>query len=87
MTEFKFGTWYSIETYPNDKSNVLIYDDGFFTVANRDICNCKETNPLSKGCPQFPYHWWEPSTGEIFEGNLNPTHWMPLPPPPVTDNG
>jgi len=61
-------TWQPIETAPKDASILL-------AVWNADRpYYCREVG------------WWEESDGGFWSIQVmgEPTHWMPLPPPPVT---
>lgn len=62
--------WQPIETAPKDGSHVLLCDDGWFCIAG----------------------WWDDAPrdegGQCFKNSqshlwLNPSHWMPLPKPPI----
>lgn len=60
--------WQTIESAPKHGSDILLYED--FEPA---VC---------KGYWADADEEWRPSRGERFW--LQPTHWMPLPEPPVT---
>jgi hypothetical protein len=66
--EYKFGTWYPIESAPKDGTEVLLWipaentaDIGFWGDSHADETTWIEGRDLSP---------------------LAATHWMPLPPPP-----
>ena len=62
--------WMDIETAPKDK-NVLVLDAGF-------VSECYFNSESGK--------WWLANTAEHdfdHEDQIYPTHWMPIPEPPV----
>jgi hypothetical protein len=71
--------WQPIETAPRDSTVVLVYraDAGVFTAWF--------TNPgFALGLPDDEWtedEWWS-TDGTDLQGDLMPTHWMPLPAPP-----
>lgn len=78
--EFKFGTWYPIETGPKDETYgphghalQVIGTDGRFVF------------PIFGG--YMGWEWPDDGLGNFDQEKPRetPTHWMPLPPPPVTD--
>lgn len=67
------GEWQPIETAPKDGEILVAWPSGMVRSAHRDK------------------HWsggpcWSTSGGLYF-GSLQPTHWMPLPAPPVSEPG
>jgi len=75
-TEFKFGTWYDIESAPKDGIEVLVYDPvyskkGLICVASW----------IDDDTPGFRDAGWFDVIDEIPLRNV--THWMPLPPSPI----
>lgn len=61
--------WQPIETAPDDKEPILIFDDGAMAVAIRISEGPIYTDGQTKGIYDDPLEWL-------------PTHWMPLPDPP-----
>lgn len=61
--------WQPIETHDGSRQDVLINDDGFVCEAWFD--------DEAKG-------WWRSNTHQtdVTDGQVFPTHWMPLPAPP-----
>lgn len=79
MTDkYATGKWYPIDTAPKDES-VLICEDGVIAVAHWWSC-------ISKHDGRDIGHWTTDCvSGFDWEFDLRrPTHWMPLPDPPVT---
>ena len=71
QTAFSFGTWYPIESAPTNVA-VLVWLHGF----GMGGCNCMR-------CDHFG-EWHETAhDGRTLKKSANPTHWMPLPPPPT----
>ena len=76
MTDY--NKWQFIETAPTDGTYILIYDKNLEVVISwfgKDLFKedyegwlCGDGNDLSVGCYYIP---------------CEPTHWMPLPPPPT----
>ena len=64
-------TWQPIETAPRDKSILLFAPYGLI------YCGRKRHGML--GEPQQYVHAWRCDSSGRF---ANPSHWMPLPPPP-----
>ncbi len=61
--------WQDISTAPKDGTTVLCYtNDGY-------------RFPMVCACAFDSGEWW-PDSWESPESALNPSHWMPLPPPP-----
>ena len=68
--------WQPIETAPKGES-VLLYCRGFASV----YCGRKRYGNLGEP-QQSEFAWRCDSSGRF----ASPTHWMPLPPPPLPDN-
>ena len=69
MAEFKFGTWYPIESAPKTGRVILAYAELYNylgLVRMRRDGEWEAVDPLNKGMG-FGFY---------------PTHWMPLPDPP-----
>ena len=64
---FEFGKWYPIETAPKDGTRIMAW---------REL-NQKYPRIMAWDTVQNNGGWR--SNGLYF----NPTHWMPLPPPPI----
>ena len=64
--------WQSIETAPRE-GHILIFEPP-------DVIYVVECQQLD-GQPD----WWIEACGERFE-NFHPTHWMPLPAPPASED-
>lgn len=63
--------WQPIETAPKDGTNILVFGYGDMTVVHWNI---------------YGLYWNLSESGAYAEnGEWQPTHWMPLPPPPATD--
>lgn len=60
--------WQPIETAPRDGTRILLFREGWHV-------NC------AVGYWRIDWHEFAPVGGECFP---QPTHWMPLPPPPST---
>lgn len=62
--------WRPIESAPKDQTDVLLFDP------NADwwplLARWEDEEPLQPG-------WYTPTVHQVFD----PSHWMPLPPPPV----
>jgi hypothetical protein len=64
--------WQPIETAPRDGTRILVWWRGRRSQTMVRISRC--TQPHGS-----PYVWVTDGTGR---DTLEPTHWMPLPPPP-----
>lgn len=81
------AAWRPIATAPKDGTEIIGYraDHGVFTLrwadADEFAAHSAGGDPLGR-CEEFSY-WWHDRWGWL-EGELQPTHWMPLPAPPAT---
>ena len=71
-------SWAPIETAPMDGTEVILYyphllDDGFVTAGY-----------WYRGAEHIEPHWY---ADLVNGGASDPTHWMPLPPPPSETGG
>lgn len=74
--------WQPIETAPKDGTRVLAYWPDCY--GNGSACAVESWfGPWGKGNAdqtwQSPFEW--------ADGHNDPTHWMPLPPPPAREGG
>lgn len=69
--------WQPIETAPKDGSDILL---GTTAEANAGYGYVCEGHYVDE------HGWYQANTDwtDTFDGEVNPTHWMPLPPPPDT---
>jgi hypothetical protein len=67
--------WQPIETAPKDGAECLVYGkwEGEVYGAYKG---------LLAGVASFNYGQWSLTLGDCYSCTCNPTHWMPLPPPP-----
>jgi hypothetical protein len=75
-------TWRPIETAPRDGTDFIAYNE--FT--GPYITAAKSISPIAAppdGTIRFPMHYWHGQKGTWFP---EPTHWQPLPSPPITPN-
>lgn len=71
--EHGLGAWLPIDTAPRDGSDVLVYGRGSYAVAHWDGSEWRDIGDIG----------WAGMAG----GDDNqPTHWMPLRPPPQAPN-
>lgn len=84
--EFKFGTWYPIESAPKDRD--IIVCGGAYQY---DAETYPSDYPIDEACMA---RWsseekWFGGYGSEYDGAywLRPTHWMPKPTPPPPSNG
>lgn len=85
--------WKPIETAPRDGTEVLLWraDAGVFlgrwTCPNDFLTDAEiERLDLSEECAEDPgWFFADFVSGDRCDGDLAPTLWMPLPPPPETD--
>lgn len=82
-------SWQTIETAPKDGTIIDVYvSDDEFPMRWTDVKWCKpEHQCISDYCDSCPddmnkYAWREPYSRYEYE-IPKPTHWMPLPEPPV----
>jgi Lar family restriction alleviation protein len=76
------NTWQPIETAPRDGTDFIAYNE--FT--GPYITAAKSISPIAAppdGTIRFPMHYWHGQKGTWFP---EPTHWQPLPSPPITIN-
>jgi Protein of unknown function (DUF551) len=66
-------TWQPIETAPKDGTEVLMYCPGDIPAV---VCGAYVDDP------EIPYWRYSESLVADVVAEANPTHWMPLPPPP-----
>jgi hypothetical protein len=72
--------WQPIETAPRDGTDFIAYNE--FT--GPYITAAKSIFPIAAppdGTIRFPMHYWHGQKGTWFP---EPTHWQPLPSPPIT---
>ena len=60
--------WRDIATAPKDSTRILAFANGVFCIAHRWIVNDEDRG-------WFEQRYWAEE--------IHPTHWMPLPDPPV----
>lgn len=74
--------WQGIATAPKDGTHIMI----FAQLRPNDFLECDRPQVLSGYWDEIDGAWC--STGSTFHGPFyDPTHWMPLPPPPTPDTG
>ncbi len=74
------SAWQPIETAPRDGADFIAYNE--FT--GPYITAAKSISPIAAppdGTIRFPMHYWHGQKGTWFP---EPTHWQPLPSPPIT---
>jgi hypothetical protein len=69
-------TWQPIETAPKDGTSIL----GYWATGGKHDCSMYACKYVS-GHPSLRQGWWQ--TNEDYPTSP-PTHWMPLPPPPLS---
>jgi hypothetical protein len=69
--------WRDIDSAPRDWSDVLVYSPDHSGFNCEGVFSAFYDTDIQK--------WFTPTPGENMP--LKPTHWMPLPPPPETQNG
>ena len=92
-SEMTTGQWRPIETAPKDGTEVLAWreDSGAF-IARYTCMEAFMTSSELVGYDDdtiFQSDWFYADfvQGDRLEGNLMPTHWMPLPEPPKPSEG
>jgi hypothetical protein len=73
--------WQPIETAPKDGTPILILYKGHAIEA---LWECVDSGDWESG--QQPVYWWSSELNYLEDGD-EPTHWMPLPTPPIADKG
>lgn len=68
------GGWQPIETAPKDGTNILTFARDQYGITYFGVAQWAEKNP---DFPNTVSGWFWPYA-------IKPTHWMPLPAPPVT---
>lgn len=83
--------WQPISTAPKDGTPILIWEPGPHAFGNRERHNeYDERGKVISFAEYDDVRWaigyWRPtgSWGNRNAARVNPTHWMPLPAPPVT---
>jgi hypothetical protein len=82
--------WQPIETAPKDGTDVLVM---YMHIDTQCVFNAFYIDPSLEGWGPIPGQedyddegWWSYEHSEVgrikLEGFMEPTHWMPLPPPP-----
>lgn len=77
--------WQPIETAPRDGTTVLVYVPGeslFPTAARYDTPERFEADYGDRDYMEEGWRWSLGYPCDFHEEVLQPTHWMPLPPPP-----
>ena len=81
--------WQPIETAPKDGTEILVwrYDIGSVLIARWDapanFMTDRECEEIGPGAEQYDWLYVDFVAGGRMEGPEAPTHWMPLPEPPV----
>jgi hypothetical protein len=78
VTAPKFGEWLPIETAPKNGDEVLLF--GYWL---KEI-GCDIESAMTAGC--FEMGKWFATITDGYACECEPTHWMPLPPPPTSNN-
>ena len=73
MSEYKFGTWYPIDSAPRDGTPVVL----FWPFVTQD--GIVHSGYFYKPASDVAAFWY---SDLVNLGATPPTHWMPLPPPP-----
>ena len=81
--------WQPIETAPKDGTRILVF--GIYGQHGEDYdyrrpemfvtCWVDDDDPLNP--PLSRAGWWLDNLGEVDASHPGPTHWMPLPAPPI----
>jgi hypothetical protein len=79
------GLWKPIDTAPQDGTWILMWD----SQRELAVSGCWHTEPAMNN-PESGYEpgwsWWSADDDVlIWDGDKEPTHWMPLPNPPIGD--
>jgi hypothetical protein len=70
--------WQTMETAPKDTDVLLYLGDGYMVIG--EGWHTYDEPPY--GEPSKELYWWVLETGQV-----HPTHWMPLPEPPILKEG
>ncbi len=76
MSAPTFGEWLPIETAPKDGTSILLHGSWSGEIG----CDV----PIASTVGFWSYDEWVASITDYYSVSANPTHWMPLPPPPKT---
>lgn len=78
--------WQPIETAPKDGTWIMVAGTvwagevgGVARNANPEVSIANYTS----GKSDYPGDWWNEAGGDYYATWCQPTHWMPLPPPPT----
>jgi hypothetical protein len=77
--------WQPIETAPKDGTRVLVWASKWAGeiagVINEAQGSCRIAY-YTNGQSDYSGDWWNDDVGDAYSTWCQPTHWMPLPPPP-----
>lgn len=78
--------WQPIETAPRDGTVLLGFGEAAGEI-NGPFCK-NEVAPIcwSGGRSDYPGYEWTLTCGDAYACWMRPTHWMPLPTPPKTED-
>ena len=88
------GEWKPIATAPKDGTPILIWqpDGGWFPNGKERHYECRGGSIDTSKYVEYDNHhfaigYWRPwgGWGNRNSAYVNPTHWMPLPPPPCNE--
>ena len=77
--------WLPIESAPKDGTEVLLYGIWAGEIHGESKSPVIDIGSWAGGSSDYAGNdWWQLSTGDAYACWMRPTHWMPLPPPPVS---
>ena len=76
--------WQPIETAPKDGTAVLLWGLWAGEINGPDETPRVDIGQFTDGRSDYAGNdWWQLLTGDAYACWMQPTHWMPLPPPPA----